>query len=127
MKKAVLFAIACLGLIPILASSQAYATTLVTCPSDGLTDAQCAALSENRLDYSKPSNVVWNIVQFILLLLGGVAVIMIIIGGIQYATSQGESAAISKAKNTILYAVIGLVVALSAAGIVTFITNSILK
>jgi type IV secretory pathway VirB2 component (pilin) len=92
-----------------------------------MTKDQCSALTENRLDYTKPTNVVWNIVQFILLALGGVAVIMIIVGGIQYATSQGESATLTKAKNTILYAVIGLVVALSAAGIVTFITNSILK
>ena len=125
MKKATLFALACLGIIPIIASTQAYAADLINC--DGMTKDQCAALSENRLDYTKGTNVVWDIVRFILLLLGGVAVIMIVIGGIQYATSQGESAAISKAKNTILYAVIGLVVALSAAGIVTFITNSILK
>lgn len=125
MKKAALFALACLGIIPIIASTHVFATTLVNC--DGLTKDQCATVTENRLDYTKPSNVVWNIVRFVLLALGGVAVIMIIVGGFQYATSQGESAAITKAKNTILYAVIGLVVALSAAGIVTFITSNIIK
>ena len=125
MKKVALLVLACLGMIPIIASTQAYATDIISC--DGMTKDQCAALSENRLDYSKNTNVVWDIVRFILLALGGVAVIMIIVGGIQYATSQGESAALTKAKNTILYAVIGLVVALSAAGIVTFITNSVLK
>lgn len=125
MKKAAIFALACLGIIPIIITTQAFATNLVSC--DGLTTDQCKALTENRLDYSKPGNVVWDIVKFILLVLGGVAGIMIIVGGFQYVASQGDSGAISKAKNTILYAVIGLVVALSAAGIVIFITNNIPK
>jgi len=52
---------------------------------------------------------------------------MIVVGGIQYATSQGESGAIQKAKNTILYSVVGLVVAILATTIVTFIIDNVAK
>lgn len=65
------------------------------------------------------------IIQGILGALGVVAVIMIILGGIQYMTSQGDSAKAKKARDTILYAVIGLIVALLSFAIVTFILNSI--
>ena len=47
--------------------------------------------------------------------------IMIVIGGIKYTTSNGDASAVSGAKNTILYAVIGLLVAISAYAIVNFV------
>lgn len=48
---------------------------------------------------------------------GIVCVIMIIIGGVRYVTSQGDSGGVQSAKNTVLYAVVGLVVILLAAAI----------
>lgn len=65
------------------------------------------------------------IIQGILGALGVVAVIMIILGGISYITSQGDAAKAKKGRDTIIYALIGLVVALLAFAIVTFILNSI--
>jgi hypothetical protein len=62
-----------------------------------------------------------NIVSILLFAIGIVSVIMIIVGGLRYTTSNGDSARITAAKNTILYAVIGLVVALLAFGIVNFV------
>lgn len=62
-----------------------------------------------------------NIVNVLLFVIGAVAVIMIVIGGLRYVMSNGESSAITGAKNTILYAVIGLVVALLAYAIVNFV------
>jgi len=64
------------------------------------------------------------IVNILLFLLGAIAVIMIVIGGIRYATSNGDQSAITSAKNTILYAVIGLVVAIMAYAIVNFVIQS---
>lgn len=52
---------------------------------------------------------------------GIIAVVMIIVGGIQYITSGGDSGNVTKAKNTILYAVIGLVVVALAQIIVQFV------
>jgi hypothetical protein len=66
---------------------------------------------------------IWNIIRTALTILGGIAVIVIIAGGIMYATSAGDSGKVTAAKNTILYAVIGLAVAMSAAAIITLVNN----
>lgn len=65
-----------------------------------------------------------TIVNIMLFILGAIAVIMIVIGGIKYTTSNGDSSAITSAKNTILYAVVGLVVAILAYAIVNFVLNA---
>lgn len=52
---------------------------------------------------------------------GVVAVIAIIIAGFKYVTSMGDSAAVTKAKNTIMYAVVGLVVVIMAFTVTWFI------
>jgi multisubunit Na+/H+ antiporter MnhB subunit len=53
-----------------------------------------------------------------------IAVIMIVIGGIRYTTSNGDSSQVKSAKDTIMYAVIGLVVAILAYAIVNFILSA---
>jgi ABC-type Fe3+ transport system permease subunit len=64
------------------------------------------------------------IVNILLYILGAIAVVMIVIGGIRYTTSNGDSSAITSAKNTILYAVVGLVVAILAYALVNFILDA---
>lgn len=64
------------------------------------------------------------IVNMLLFLLGAVAVVMIVIGGFKYVTSNGDSASITSAKNTILYSVVGLVVAILAYAIVNFVVDT---
>lgn len=54
-------------------------------------------------------------------IVGIIAVVMIIVGGIKYITSGGDSGNITSAKNTIMYAVIGLVVVALAQIIVNFV------
>lgn len=91
--------------------------------------AQCAQQGTDSVsnktggadDLSKNIKIVVNVMLF---LLGAIAVIMIIIGGIRYATSGGDASSTKAAKDTILYAVIGLVVAILAYAIVNFILNA---
>ena len=64
------------------------------------------------------------IVNVLLYILGAIAVVMIVIGGIRYTTSNGDSSAITSAKNTILYAVVGLVVAILSYALVNFILDA---
>lgn len=64
-----------------------------------------------------------SIINTLLLLIGIVATIMIVIGGFRYVTSYGDQNSITAAKNTILYAVIGLVVAILASLIVRFVVS----
>ena len=55
---------------------------------------------------------------------GIVAVIMIVYGGIQYITSTGNPAGLAKAKNTILYSIVGLLIVISAAAIVNVVLGA---
>lgn len=68
-----------------------------------------------------------TIINVLLFVIGAVAVIMIIIGGIRYVVSNGDQAAVTGAKNTILYSVVGLVVALLAYAIVNFVLDNLAK
>lgn len=63
------------------------------------------------------------VVGFFFVLVGIIAVIMVIVGGFQYATSTGDPQKTKKAKDTILYALIGLVISISAWTIVNFILD----
>jgi len=70
--------------------------------------------------------LVSTVTNALLFIIGAISVIMIIVGGIRYVISNGDSAQITAAKNTILYAVIGLVIALLAYAIVNFVVTNIL-
>ena len=69
-------------------------------------------------------DVIVNILNAIILVSGLVAVIFIIIGGIQYMTSTGEPSKTKKAKDTILYACIGLVICVLAFAIVNWVIGT---
>ena len=68
-----------------------------------------------------------SILSSIILIMGIVAVIFIIIGGVNYITSSGDSNKVKKAKDTILYSVIGLIICALAFAIVNFVIGDILK
>ena len=70
-------------------------------------------------------NVVKNVLNTVFVWTGIIAVIVIIIGGILYIIAQGDPGKITRAKNTILYAVIGLIVSLLAFAIVNFVLNRV--
>lgn len=66
-----------------------------------------------------------QVINMVLFIVGIAAVVTIIIGGIKYITSSGDQGQVTSAKNTIMYAVIGLVVAILAYAIVNFVVTSI--
>lgn len=68
-----------------------------------------------------------NLINVVLSFVGVIAVGVIVYGGILYVTSTGDSAKIHKAKNCILYGVVGLVVAIMSFAIVAFVNTSVLK
>jgi hypothetical protein len=72
---------------------------------------------------NKTTAFVTNLTNLLLFAIGVISIIMIIIGGIRYTTSNGDSSQITSAKNTILYAVVGLVVAFMAYGIVNYVVS----
>lgn len=66
-----------------------------------------------------------TIVDTMLFLIGAIAVIMIIFGGFRYVVSGGNATSVTAAKNTILYAIIGIVVALLSWAALDFILTSL--
>ncbi len=74
---------------------------------------------------SKFNNFVHTVVNLLSAIVGVVAVIMIIVGGLRYITSGGNDASVTGAKNTILYAIIGLIIVALAQIIVRFTLNKV--
>ena len=67
------------------------------------------------------NSTVENVMRIVFGTLGAIALIIIIIAGIKFMTSQGNPEALAKARNTIIYAAVGLAVAIGAFSIVTFV------
>lgn len=65
-----------------------------------------------------------QVTDLMIFLVGAIAVLMIIIGGVRYVVSAGDQTALTSAKNTILYAIIGLLVAFMAYAIVHFVLGA---
>jgi hypothetical protein len=86
-------------------------------------DAADTVLCKDK-DKKKFNDVVQTIVNTLLFILGAVCVIVIIIAGITYTTSGGDAALVTKAKNTLLYAIVGLIVAILAYPIVNYIIGA---
>ena len=72
------------------------------------------------------TNSVTNILNAVIGVLAIVAVVVIVIGGVGYMTSTGDAGKVKKAKDTILYGVIGLVICALAAAIVNFVIANII-
>lgn len=87
---------------------------------EGQTSEVCKSVAKDDAQ-----STVVKIINTILLILGIVAVIMIIVGGFRYVISGGDASNVTAAKNTIMYAVIGLIVAVLAYAIVNFVLNAL--
>ncbi|MBA3758549.1 hypothetical protein H0X10_02865 [Candidatus Saccharibacteria bacterium] len=85
---------------------------------DTSSDAGCGDQGDAE---SRVNEIIRLVINIFSLIVGVIAVIMIIIGGLKYITSGGDSSNVSGAKNTILYAIIGLVIVALAQVIVRFV------
>jgi len=119
---AALLTVAGLGAIATISPAYAKVTCLDGTPADDLTG--CAEYSDLEQKASL-TEVVKTIINVVIGVVGFVAVFMMIIGGISFITSQGDAAKVTKARNTILYGVVGLVVAILAFAIVNFVLSSV--
>ena len=100
----------------------------------GLSSASALTLQEGAeaarcdgcpADLFGPMGAFRQITNTILYIVGIIAVIMLIIGGIKYVLSGGDSKKVTDAKNTVLYAIIGLVIAVFSYAIVNFVITSL--
>lgn len=103
------------GICPADAPNQS-ATSLAECyvvPPEGVSDDLLGTVQ--------------NIINIVIGLVAVVAVVVMIIGGISFITSQGDAPKITKARNTILYGVVGLIIAVLSFAIVTFVLKGVMK
>lgn len=67
------------------------------------------------------NSVLGNVMGGVFILIGALAVLFMLVGAARYVTSNGEQQKIAQAKNTILYAIVGIVVATLGFTIVQFV------
>ena len=120
-KAKVLAAVMCLAMVFTAAS-------LVSLPvyADSRDEAQNGADMANGGGGSNQNlpDIITTIINVMLFIAGALAVIMIIYGGIRYITAHGDEKQVKVAKDTIVYSVAGLIIAILAYALVTFIFNT---
>ncbi len=89
---------------------------------EGAQAARCDGCPENLFGDTGVFRQVTNVILYIV---GIVAVIMLIIGGIRYVVSGGDAKKVTDAKNTVLYAIIGLIICFLAFAIVNFVISAL--
>lgn len=85
--------------------------------------AQVAGCTDDQAAGQDLGNIISEVINIMSILVGAICVIMIIVGGFRYVTSGGESNSVSGAKNTIIYAIVGLVIVALAQIIVHFVLS----
>jgi hypothetical protein len=104
-------------------------TANAQCPENGIgtisQGATCAKGAETPPTLFGDGGIFTTIVNILLFIIGAISVIMLIIGGIRYTISGGDSSAVTSAKNTIMYAIVGIIVAVLAYAIVNFVLRGL--
>lgn len=126
--KSALAIIACLSLanLFIAPATPTYADYNI-CTDDNVPDPVKKAQDCGNVDANGDiAGIITGILNAIIAVASIVAVIFIVIGGINYMTSAGDSSKVEKGKKTIIYAVIGLIICALAFAIVNWVVGSVL-
>lgn len=115
--KSILQIITAIGATVTLGAGKVMASTV----REGAEAARADDMPENLFGIDGTLTRITNIALYAV---GIISVIMLIYGGIRYITSGGDSKKVTDAKNTVLYAIIGLVIAILAYAIVNFVLNA---
>jgi hypothetical protein len=93
--------------------------------SGKIKDGANAACADGACNKTGLNDIFAGVANTLIFVVGAISVIMIIIGGLRYVLSNGDSKQTESAKNTILYAVAGVVVAIASYAIVNFVVKNI--
>lgn len=123
MKKFIAAIITVFTLVTVPLTPVAAVNVFDNCSTTGSDTAICKATKTDKLF---GAGGLWNrILSTFTFIIGAVAVLMIVVGGLRYVTSNGEPAQLTSAKNTVLYAAVGLVIAAMANAIVNFVLTNL--
>lgn len=125
MKKLAVSLVAALTMALAPVSLVAAANTSVCSDPAAAKSAFCIGSQSPKDNISGPSGVLVQIANIVAIAAGLVMVIMIIVAGLRFVTSAGDSAGVEKAKNTILHSIIGIVVIVFARVLIWFLVTRI--
>ena len=106
----------CAGALPVAAAYDPIAESCKVDPTSEL----CKNKSDNLFG---PDSIWTKIVNTLIYITGAIAVIMIVVGGMRFTLSGGDAAGTKSARETIIYAVVGLGVAIMSYAIVNFVLS----
>lgn len=113
---------AVLGLMTALSSTSVFAAG---CDDTTSIQAGVDCIGGNIDNNTDLQSVITSVVNTLLFVIGIISVIMLIVGGIRYVVSGGNQSQVEGARNTILYAIVGLVIAFVAWGVVNFVVKAL--
>lgn len=109
----------------IIASSFVALPVSAACPVEGWSDDNDYIICGGNNNEDKLMSTIGNVLNTIYGLIAIIAVVMIVIAGVKYMTSQGDPGKVAGAKNTIMYAIIGLIIVIFAFAITNFVLGAL--
>jgi hypothetical protein len=100
---------------------------LIPACTDNSSATACSENNPSRNTIYGPNGIITKVANILAIIVGIAAVIVIIVAGIQYMVSTGDPTKVNNAKNAIIYAIVGLVVAVLARTLVIFIIGKLGK
>ena len=110
------------GLLGVFTPAVSAANGIYICSKENGSDNSVYCQNKDKGE-GQVNGIIKTIVEVLLTAVGAISIIMIVIGGIMFALSSGDTQKAAKARNTVLYAVVGLAVSLFASAIVNFVFN----
>ena len=112
------------GLLGVFTPAVSAANGIDICSGDSKDSVYCQNKDSGG---AQVNGIIKTIVEVLLTAVGAISIIMIVIGGIMFALSSGDAQKAAKARSTILYAVVGLIVSVFASAIVNFVFDGFNK
>ena len=112
------------GLLGVFTPAVSAANGIDICSKENENSVYC---QNKNTGETQVNGIIKTIVEVLLMAVGAISIIMIVIGGILFALSSGDTQKAAKARSTILYAVVGLIVSIFASAIVNFVFDGFNK
>ena len=113
-----------IGLLGVFTPAVSAANGINICSDGNENSVYCQNKDKGK---DQVNGIIKTIVEVLLTAVGAISIIMIVIGGILFALSSGDAQKAAKARSTILYAVVGLIVSIFASAIVNFVFDGFNK
>ena len=113
--------------VGLLGVSSLAAASLLTSDASAQVSSGINAATTGEMRGKSVDNTVGSIVNVLLWVVGILSVTMIVWSGFKYITSAGDTSKLASAKSTLIYAVVGLIIAILAYAIVTFVRTQVVS